>query len=402
MRFALFGSDPAALAMARAIAAFQGHELTRVVRPPEGAPSGSAFGANVRFCKTWEDLLSDAEVDAVIVTGAGDEQQQAVRQLVLAGKSVLLPAELTQPAAFFYELALIEAECPGSLFPLLGLRGHPLVLRLRELVLQEGLGRLHHARLERKLAPVAQSLPGEDELAQALLIDADLLRYLCGEYDQVTASRSGDAARGYSLATVTLDGPSLPPAIWTVSAATGEFEWRLTLTGNCGTAILEGEPECGAFRLTINVDGQATSEECVDAAGSWLIKQFIAFLARGAERPRTVAIECEPKSFWDELARSVELVDAVERSVRRRRTIDVHFEAPSERGLFKTQMTAIGCCLLVLTPAAIVVYLAIAAAVELPDFVKRILVGLLFLPLGVFLLLQLMLFVSRPAPGDRR
>src|SRR5262249_42402433 len=150
------------------------------------AHSGSAFSAHVRSCETWEDLLSDAEVDAVIVTGAGDERQQAVRQLVLAGKSVLLPADLTQPAAFFYELALIEAERPGSLFPLLVLRGPALVLRLRERVLQLSLGRLPHARLERTLAPGAGSLLGQDDLARALLIGADLLRCLCGEYDQVT------------------------------------------------------------------------------------------------------------------------------------------------------------------------------------------------------------------------
>jgi hypothetical protein len=88
--------------------------------------------------------------------------------------------------------------------------------------------------------------------------------------------------------------------------------------------------------------------------------------------------------------------------VRRRRTIDVYFETPSERGIFKTQMTAVGCCLLVLTPAAVVVYLAVAAAVEFPPLLKECLVALLFLPLGVFLALQLLLFVSRPANRDGR
>src|SRR5262245_15382576 len=194
MRFALFGSDSAAVAVARAVAAFRGHELTRLVGEPKAAPVVPVLGANVRYCRTWEDLLPDSEVDAVIVTGDGDEKQQAVRQLVLAGKWVLVSPALTQPASFFYELALIEAESPGSLFPLLGLRGHPLIVRLRELILQSGLGRLHHVRLDRKLAPKAGSLLDEDDLARALLIDADLLRNLCGDYDQVTASRSGDAA----------------------------------------------------------------------------------------------------------------------------------------------------------------------------------------------------------------
>src|SRR5947207_1846022 len=148
MRFALFGSDPAALEVARAVAAFPGHELTRLVGP-QSLPRSPVFGPNLRFCRSWEELLIDSEVEAVIVTGDGDEKQQAVRQLVLAGKSVLLPPGLTQPAPFFYELALLEAENPGRLFPLLGLRGHPLISKLRHLIQQNGLGPPRHVQLER-------------------------------------------------------------------------------------------------------------------------------------------------------------------------------------------------------------------------------------------------------------
>ncbi len=36
----------------------------------------------------------------------------------------------------------------------------------------------------------------------------------------------------------------------------------------------------------------------------------------------------------------MDLVDAVARSMRRRRTIDLHLEETSERNQFKTQMTA--------------------------------------------------------------
>lgn len=407
MRFALFGTDPAALAVARAVATLPGHELTRLVgRPQPGTP---AFGANLRYCRSWEELLSDTEVEAVIVTGDGDEKQQAVRQLVVAGKSVLLLPALTQPAPFFYELSLLEAESPGSLFPLLGLRGHPLILKLRRLILQNGMGRLRHVRLERKMAPTAAaagSLLTEADLAQALLRDADILRTLCGAYDQVTASRSGDAAQGYSLATVTLAGSAAPQAVWTAAATAGQKEWRLTLEGEGGTALLEGDPEHAWFRLSLNPGGQpATSEDCSDDAGRWLVETFAASAGDGRLPDDGSVPESEARSgisLWEELARGVELVEAVERSVRRRRTIDVYFETPSERGLFKTQMTAVGCCLLFLTPAAIVVYLAVAASIEFPPLVKKMLVALLFLPLGIFLALQLLLFVSRPATRDGR
>jgi predicted dehydrogenase len=407
MRFALVGADLNALAAARAVAAFPGHEFTCLVAGSQSETRLAGFGARLRYCRGWEELLTDPDVDSVIVTGAGDDAQQAVRQLVAAGKKVLLPPALTQPAPFFYELALLEAENPGSLFPLLGLRGHPLVLKLRDLIIHDGLGRMRHARLERKLAPSttgAGPLFREDDLAAALLVDADLLRTLCGAYDQVTALRSGDAEHGFSLATVTLAGRSAPQAVWT-AAAGGDNDWRLTLTGDRGTAVLEGDPSRAWFHLTVDRGGQQEIDETQsDAAFPWLVEQFSAAAARPPMADSEVAnSEAPPRhSFWDELARDVELVDAVERSVRRRRTIDVFFDTPSERGIFKTQMTAVGCCLLVLTPAAIVIYLALAANIAIPPLVKRVLVALLFLPLGVFLVLQLLLFISRPASREGR
>jgi hypothetical protein len=62
-------------------------------------------------------------------------------------------------------------------------------------------------------------------------------------------------------------------------------------------------------------------------------------------------------------------------------------------------MTAAGCSLLVLTLLAVVAYLVVAATLDLPPLVKRILVGLIFLPLGLFLALQALLFIARPAAG---
>src|SRR5437660_9152654 len=117
MQFALLGDDPAALAVARAVAQHSAHRLTRIVGPRSLSETPLAC-PGVRGCRNWEELLTDAEVDAVIAGEKGEDIQQAVRQLVAAGKYVLLIPALVQPAAFFYELALIESETPGKLFPL--------------------------------------------------------------------------------------------------------------------------------------------------------------------------------------------------------------------------------------------------------------------------------------------
>jgi predicted dehydrogenase len=340
-------------------------------------------------------LLTDCPVDAVIVANDAEDLDQAVRQLAQAGIAVLLSPELTQPAEVFYELSLIEAESPGRLFPLLGLRGHTQVQRLCEALAQNALGNLRHVRVDRKIAG-AGALVGQEELDQALLCDADLLRVIFGDYDQVTASRSGDGAQGYSQALVTLDGDAVPQAVWTATAAIGEEAFRLTLSGANGTAVLEGNPEAAFLRLVLRVTGAPEiREESFDDAGAWLLERFVASVGRDPN-PQTNA----PTTLWDELARAVELVEAVERSVRRRRTIDVYFETPSERSLFKTQMTAVGCSLIVLTLLAVVLYLVLAATVGMPPLMKKILVGLIFLPLGIFLALQLLVFIARPASRD--
>jgi predicted dehydrogenase len=396
MRFALSGGDFSALAVARAVSRDPVHEIVAIVGPRSSGPAYPSLKPGVRLCRGWEELLADCPVDAVILSNDDKaDLDQAVRQLAQAGIAVLLPPELTQPAENFYELSLIEAESPGRLFPLLGLGGHAQVQRLRDAISENALGRLRHVRIDRQIARPGSLISGHD-LDAALLCDAGLLRVICGDYDQVTASRSGDALQGYSQALVTFDGEVVPQAVWTATADHAEGDFRLTLSGENGTAVLEGNPEAAFLRLTLEVKGApATSEESTDDAGGWLLERFVASAGNGANRQTNPS-----NTLWEELARAVELVEAAERSVRRRRTIDVYFETPSERSLFKTQMTAVGCSLIVLTLLAVVLYLVLAATIGMPPLMKKILVGLIFLPLGIFLALQLLVFVARPASRD--
>src|SRR5260221_4181497 len=238
MRFALCGNGSAALAVARAVALDPAHEIVDIVGRRHPGPAYPPLKQGVRSCRGWEELLADCPVDAVILSHDDeDDLDQAVRQLPQAGIAVLLHPELTQPAENFYELSLIEAESPGRLFPLLGLHGHAQVERLCDALAQNALGRLRHVRIDRKIAGPVSLISGDD-LDASLLCDADLLRVICGEYDQVTASRSGDALHGYSQALVTFDGDAVPQAVWTATAATAEEDFRFTLTGANGTTVL--------------------------------------------------------------------------------------------------------------------------------------------------------------------
>src|SRR5579872_5817229 len=296
MRFALFGKAPIALSVARAVAAHPAHELTRVVVPPSSPAALPQPGRSVRTCESWEELLADSELDAVIISDESEDGRQAVRQLLQAGKAALVTSSLVQTAEFFYEMSLVEAERPGRLFPLLGLRGHPLVGKLREVISQNGLGRLRHARIERTIAvqTAGDSAPifSEPELERAFLPDADLLEDLCGGYNQVAASRSGTSDDGFSLATVTLSGGGgAPQAVWTAAAAVGDH-WRFSLSGESGTAILEGNPELGKLKLTLQLSGQAAvAQEADFDAAPWLLETFIRTVESGRRAEAGLAIE---------------------------------------------------------------------------------------------------------------
>jgi hypothetical protein len=86
--------------------------------------------------------------------------------------------------------------------------------------------------------------------------------------------------------------------------------------------------------------------------------------------------------------------------VRRRRSIDIYFETQSERSQFKTQMTAIGCGVLCLTLVAVIVLLMIGALFDVPPVVMHIGRVLVFLPVFVFLGLQLLVFIAKPTSRD--
>jgi hypothetical protein len=100
---------------------------------------------------------------------------------------------------------------------------------------------------------------------------------------------------------------------------------------------------------------------------------------------------------WPELVKVFETADATHRSVKRRRTIDLHFEPMSERAIFKTQMTAMGCGVLIATFLLVLMYLAIASTIPLPHAALIVLRTLIFAPLGLFLLLQLLYPLTRPS-----
>ena len=176
---------------------------------------------------------------------------------------------------------------------------------------------------------------------------------------------------------------------WVVPA--DEFSGgRLTLIGERGKATLIMPPESSAWRLEIRTGGEPNLIE----AASWN-----PYLASLDELRETIA-DRQVKSRWPDAARAVELAETIERSLVKGRMIDLYDQEYSSSATFKGIMSGVGCALLLLALAGMVIGALAANMLKHAGLVRAAqIVGMLpyvFLVLFViFLALQFLLSVAR-------
>jgi predicted dehydrogenase len=340
MKFALIGDDPAALELLRAIAASPVDHLATTTFLSRTQAEVSRIAPAARSTARWDELLADPTLDGVIVAGSDPKTLEAAKQLATAGKPLLVIPHANQGSTFFYELSLVRDDTGVLLFPVVPARADDQVAAVRAALAGGAIGRLQYLELTREL-PDTSPLLTINEIDAALLPDVDLLRYLGGDYNQVTALHFGTSPAGVATTTVTISGGELPEAGWNAKRAAGKSVWELKLTGEQGSILLTRD-EQGSFSTNIPQRTDAASNN----RGAAILAQF-----------KSLRESSQPSRDWTDLVRAMEIVEATHRSVRRRRTIDLHFETTSERSLFKTQMTAIGCGILTFTLLAVVALL---------------------------------------------
>ena len=335
MNFALVGDDAAAVPLLEAIP-MTGHRLVRAALADRLIASHAEWLAIPRC--SWEELLVDQAVAAIVVAGDSDEVQTAAKLLASAGKPLLIVPRVSFGAACAYELSLIRDDSHVELMPAFMLRFVPELIALSQQLATGELGGIRRLQVDRELpAPSAASGLTEAEIDAAALDDIDLLQWLGGRYDQVTAQRSGISDQGCSQATLTLAGSGLPDATWTARRGTAAV-WRLTIETDHGPIIREHPTDA--------------------MAPAAMIEAFATSKVRHAPT-------------WSDAVRAFDVLDAARRSLRRRRTIDLHFEILSERQQFKTQMTAIGCGMLMLTLVLMLALLGLGSLLESRDRAVR-------------------------------
>ncbi len=398
MRFAVLCDDPLARPVVEALGVEAGgSQLNYAVRmTPRSHELVGARNA-LALVNHWEDLLVAKELDVVLFGGSDPLMLEGAKQLATAGISLLFVPQAAQGSTFVYELSLIRDDNNVLLFPLLWHRFDAAVIAVKRALEEGRWGRVQFLQFQRTLSQPSTSTPvGQAVVDAELLNDTDLLRWLIGDYDQVTALRTAATEAGVLLQSVVLAGRSLPEANWSIAPIDGPGQSRLIIRAE--QCVVELQRDESSRCWNCRIDGQRIEGDESSTARSAL-EAFAA--SNSHDRTGGTAQRGTVSSDWGELVKCFETVDATHRSIRRRRTIELHFEPMSERAIFKTQMTAIGCGLLMATLFLTLCFLGIASVLPLPP---QVLVGLrilVFAPLVLFLLAQILLPLTRPSSNDK-
>lgn len=403
MDFALLGTGHETLPLIQAIVADPAHRLVAFVANDDIVTTLSKLAPAARRLSVPAELMGLPGIQGVIVDTFDPEALEIAKQLAGNAVAVLLFPRAQHGIEFIYQFGLIRDEQPGQfrLYPIRPFRLHPLVTRLRDVLQSGSLGHIHQLQWQREVTvavnPNHPSLLNKVQIDEALLHDSDLLKVWAGEFDQITALQTGDSEQGIIQAAASLAGEKALPSHWTCRGTTGSTTWQLTVLGNAGQVILNGDSDPGKIEWTATENGQPGASETVTFDwGAAMLDEFVTGFAAGP-----IATE-----HWaNDLCRSFDLLEGAHRSLRRKRTVDLYFDTPSERGNFKSTMTAVGCSLLMLTLLTILMGLgagAIAKDLDLPPIVMQVVRILVFAPLFLFLLLQIGVFLAKPTGGGKK
>jgi predicted dehydrogenase len=415
MRFALLGEHVDGLNMARALVESGRHQLVLYQGAPQGLEWLRRLDPSLPTVGDLEEVLADPAIDLVIVAGALEERPHQLRRALQSERHVLCvhPPDRTPDIA--YEAAMIQADTGRLLLPLLTKGLHPGIRRLAGWLSsgEKPIGNLRLIGCERRQAP-ANHVKGKAPEPAFSFSGWDVLRVLGGEIAEVSAFAeeemivanaplllSGRFERGGLFQVTLLPGAGEP--IWrlTVFASNGEAElvWQ---AAPLGRVELKGRNETGRF-----------PEDCWENWSPWpelvnIFERAVAGLESriedrgsriedGNAKESPAAIRDPPSSIlnprssildhrlsWQDAIRSLELDDAVRRSLERRRASLLEYPEASEEVGFKGTMTLVGCGLLW------VMVLLLVLSRWYPKL------GWLILPLLIlFLVLQLLRWVAR-------
>ena len=371
MKFSVVGDNPQTMSLLQELAGSDEHSLVVGAISDRLARAVEKAQISMRLAATPEDALLDSEVEAVII-GVDDTEEslRLCRAATQAEKHVVVIPPLASSPAFSFELHLILDESRHTIVPWTG-----------RFQLADMPANAMHLPLSRSgILQIAGELLVDDSTPESRTIriqqGLDIVSASGFEYTQVTA-----------LESLAPDGTLLSLLITLNSQPTAEMPAPpATLMIRPGSLNPSTEPELKIQRSNepvqhLSISGQHPALPRLN----WLFKNRDA---------------CD--KWMGSFSVSLELAEAVKKSLRRRRTVDVHFDSGSERGVFKSQMTAMGCGVLTFMMFGMVAYLVVAQLTSLPTWVLHVARALWIAPLVIFLLAQALLPVARDRSGSKQ
>ncbi len=382
MKLAILGADATTLALT--MAAIERADLTIAchceldqTRDPQAAELLLRAVPSAQRLACWEDLLDSQLVDGILVARATDEERRSdqLRKFAQSGMPVLLAHPVVDSMLLYYEIDMIRRDTQAIVVPALVDRFHPAIGRLAEIVEagdRSPVGKIEFVAIERQLADRSREI-----VRTQFARDVDLLRFLCGELNQIGAMGTSGEESAYGNLSVQITGPRGLFARWAVSPVedSSSGSGKLVMTGSTGKATLVMPGDGHGWSLSTS--GRPSAEKFSDwNAAATALSKFTQ--ARGGDSTAPELLDA---------ARAVELTETIGRSLARRRTIDLHFEDHSEENTFKGKM-AVGGCLLLMLGLGVLLFAAIFEKAQIPGIWlwPWLLAGVF----GVFLLLQLL------------
>jgi myo-inositol 2-dehydrogenase/D-chiro-inositol 1-dehydrogenase len=229
----------------------------------------------------------------------------------------------------------------------------------------------------------------------------DLVRALLGEVEALSAIGDPPGPRPVESLVVQLRCPGTRRAEIRIEKAQNQDEpapGRLVVNGAEGSLSFEFPPDfAGPARLILRTsrsEQRETQLDSWDPHAALLATLEAACAQQGAQQGRNGN---RGPNLLDG-TRAMELSEAVVRSLKRGRTVDLHYEEISEAGTFKGVMTSVGCVILL----AILVILPIALMGPALGYPGTIGIAYAIPPvLILFIVLQLLRFGMRERSGGR-
>jgi predicted dehydrogenase len=335
----------------------------------------------------WEIVLDHALADAVIVgqgTQHENERFERVKRLVADGIATVVTFPFSTSVLPYYELDMVRREVGGILLTLGSWTQAPPLRQLAKLITdgRGDIGQIRGISWVRQLATF-----GRVVVLESLAVDAEAILGLVGDITKVSAFGPAHDSEDFSGLSVQLQGAAKIPVHWSAARADGEITALLTLVGDKG-------------QLEVAIPHPANAG--IEANGDpWVLRNVadpevpINHLAshngplQTCTRLDQAVHEQSPtrgEAEWDQAVKAVEIVDAVQFSLQRGRTVDVHHQQLTEQLAFRGMMSIFGCGLLLLG------FLILLAAGVLGDTFYPPLFA--WWPVGLALLLVLFLLLQ--------